>query len=460
MDRKRFGLHNARRLKRTAGIVTAIAVFCGIVKMLDYIYLAPQDQEWERILWHHFYEDRGRIDNLYIGSSHVYLGILPQMLDEINGQYNFNLASTAQPINGTYFLLREAENNNDLSHVYIELYYNGMVKNIFDQNSETMDTEIYRNWQNTDYMEFSLNKLEYMLAIAGPEKYIDICMPFSRYREFLNNWHYIRQTVERKQQEEYLSYEYHKEFEDCNGYDDYQKQGYFQSTREFLEKERLYPQQRVLNENPIGEKSEQYLRKILDYCQRKNILVTLFVVPMDDLQLISTENYDNYIDQINEIAGEYKVLFYDFNLAKEEYLPIRQGKYFRDVGHLNYAGAQMFTPFFYQVVSGDDNEKYFYDSYSEKLKSTAPAVYGLYYRDSENGTEESASIRTMWIASNREESMEYRVVLTPNDGEPYVIQDFKNLKEFEISKEEHGICTITARMKGAAEQVQMIEVNY
>ena len=460
MDRGRINLHNIWCLKRIAGIVTAVVVFCGIVRMLDYMYLAPQDQEWERILWHHFYEDKGRIDNLYIGSSHVYLGILPQMLDEINGQYNFNLASTAQPINGTYFLLREADRNNDLSHVYVELYYNGMVKNIFDQNSETIDTEIYRNWQNTDHMKFSLNKLAYMLSIAGPEKYVDICLPFSRYREALNNWHYIRQTVGRKQQEEYLSYEYYKEFEDNNGYDDYQGQGYFQSTREFLEKERLYPQQRILNENPVGEKSEQYLRKILDYCQGKNISVTLFVVPMDDLQLISTGNYDNYIDQINEIAGEYKVLFYDFNLAKEEYLPIRQGKYFRDVGHLNYAGAQMFTPFFYQVVSRDDNENFFYDSYSEKLKETEPTVYGLYYRDSENETEASASIRTMWIASNREDSMEYRVVLTPNDGEPYVVQDFKDLKKFEVSKEEHGICTITARMKGAPEEVQMIEVNY
>lgn len=179
-----FSLHSVWLVKRMIKVLMTVVIFAGIARMLDHMYLAPQDQEWERILWHHFYEDKGKIDNLYIGSSHVYLGVRPQQLDDLSGQYNFNLASTAQPINGTFYLLREADRNNDLSHVYVELYYNGLVKNNFDQNSETMDTELYRNWQNTDYMKLSVNKIAYMLSIAGPEKYVDICLPFSRYLLF------------------------------------------------------------------------------------------------------------------------------------------------------------------------------------------------------------------------------------------------------------------------------------
>lgn len=462
MDRKNLSSRIGKYIRRVMGILAAFAVFAGGVHVLDYLYLAPQDQEWERILWHHFYEDKGRIDNLYIGSSHVYLGIDPQMLDVLNGQYNFNLASTAQPINGTYYLLREAERNNELKHVYVDLFYYEMVKNNFDSDSETIDTEIHRNWQNTDYMKWSFNKLAYMLSIAGPDKYVDICLPFSRYRKYVNNTYFIHINGERKSEEEYLAFAYHQDFDDGNGYDEYLRQGYYKSTREFLEIQRLYPQYRILNENPMGAKSEKYLRKIIDYCQKRNIPVTFFVTPIDDLQLISTENYDNYIEQVSRIVEEYNVPFYDFNLAREEYLPIRSGKYFRDVGHLNHAGAQIFTPFFYEVVSGDisENEKYFYDSYREKLEVTESEMYGLYYRDSEETDGSSEQMRTICIASNRDDGMEYRVIMTPNEGEEYMIQDFDNHKEFTISKEEHGICTIIMRIEGTTVELQTIETGY
>lgn len=325
MDRKNLSSRIGKNIRRVMGILAAFAVFAGGVHILDYLYLAPQDQEWERILWHHFYEDKGRIDNLYIGSSHVYLGIDPQMLDVLNGQYNFNLASTAQPMNGTYYLLREVERNNELKHVYVDLFYYEMAKNNFDSDSETIDSEMNRNWQNTDYMKWSFNKLAYMLSIAGPEKYVYICLPFSGYRKYVNNSCFIHINGERKSEEEYHAFAYHQDFDDGNGYDEYLRQGYYKSTREFLEIQRLYPQYRILEENPIGAKSEKYLRNIIDYCRKRNIPVTFFVTPIDDLQLISTENYDKYIDQINRIAEEYNVPFYDFNLAREEYLPIRTG---------------------------------------------------------------------------------------------------------------------------------------
>lgn len=456
-------LHIVRRIRKIAGGLIALALFTGIVCGLDYLYLAPRDQEWERVLWHHFYEDKGKIDNLYIGSSHVYLGINPYILDELNGQYNFNLASTAQPINGTYYLLREAERNNEIKHVYVDLFYNELVVNNFDSGSETIDTEMYRNWQNTDYMRWSINKLSYMLSISGPEKYTDIFLPFSRYRKYINDSYYIQTNIERKREEEYLAYEYHRDFDDGNGYDEYQIQGYHESTRKFLEIQRLYPQYRILGENPIGVKSEKYLRKIIEYCQKEDIPVTLFVIPMDNLQLISTEGYDNYVEQVNGIAAEYDVPFYDFNLAKEEYLPIQCGEYFRDVGHLNDTGAKIFTPFFSEVVSGDktQNERYFYHSYAEKLQAEEPAIYGIYCRDVEATDEGSGQLRNMWIASNREDGMEYRIKLTPDEGEPQMVQDFDANKKFTVSMEGgHGICTITARMQDSREEVQTMEVWY
>ncbi|MDE7206541.1 MAG: hypothetical protein K2N90_05200, partial [Lachnospiraceae bacterium] len=124
---------------------------------------------------------------------------------------------------------------------------------------------------------------------------------------------------------------------------------------------------RILDEDCLGRESKKYLYKIIQYCQKRDIPITLFVSPIDELQLTSTEKYDCYVNQIKEIASECNVAFYDFNLAKEAYLPIHQNQYFRDIGHLNSEGAGVFTPFFAQVMAGDPlkNEMYFYSSYRE-----------------------------------------------------------------------------------------------
>lgn len=418
-----------------------------------------KDKEWDRILWHNFYESDGRIDNIYLGSSHVFCDLNPVLLDEINGEYNFNLSSMGQLLNGSYYLLKEASKNNVLHHIYLELYYNCSTS---DSDIDIIDVNYNENWRNSDYMKVSYNKFRYMFSITNAEKYVDTFFPFSRYRAQLDNWDYIRQIMEAKGADEYTDLKCHVDFDDGNGYDEYQGQGYYYSTRKFLDEQRLYKQEIILKENPIGEKSERYLRKIISYCQKRDIPITLFISPIDELQLISTDNYDNYISQIMEIAGEYNIEFYDFNLTKEEYLDIQYGEYFRDIGHLNYKGADIFTPFFSKVVSeaSSQNKKYFYDSYEDKLQSTPPAIYGLYYIDLDG-------LRTYHIASNRESGMEYRITLTsgPDESgrggaEQLVIQDYSENNEFTLPVSEHGSCTIEVRMSREEKVIQTLTVNY
>lgn len=64
-----------------------------------------------------------------------------------------------------------------------------------------------------------------MLSIADSEKYIDICVPFSRYRSNLDNWSYIESIIEEKNSESRVAFQYHYDFEDENGYDEYKEKG-------------------------------------------------------------------------------------------------------------------------------------------------------------------------------------------------------------------------------------------
>lgn len=442
-------LKKKRFILAMASVLAGILVFEGITHGLNRMFV--KEDEWYRILWHHFYEDAGKIDNVYLGSSHVYCDINPTILDQLSGQYNFNLASSSQRLNGSYYLLREAGRTNKLSHVYLELYYS-------PNYDDTRLLEYHRNWQHTDYMKLSLNREAYMLAAGEAEQYVSFLFPFSRYRVWLGDWNQIRENIERKRQDEYNAFQCERVFADGNGKEAYMKQGYYKSNRVCMDCYKIYQQSEILAGYSIGERNEKYIRSIIEYCKEREIPITLFVSPIYDLQLISTVHYDDYVLAVSALAEECDVPFYDFNLVSEEYLPIQDGKFFKDIGHLNQYGAEKFTPFFYQVVSGEeaDNKKYFCDSYEERLRESAPSVYGVYVEQYEEGDESS----TLWIASNRGAEMEYRIVLKPDGKKRRQIQDFEVNMKFQVPSEEHGICTIAARVKEEPTKMQTMSIRY
>lgn len=430
-------------IKRAAGIIAGFIIFAGMTQMLNAMFV-DDSAEWNRVLWHDFYEDQGKIDHLYLGSSNVFRDVDPRILDQMSGAYHFNLSTGRQKLKSSYYLLREADRLNDLSHVYLEMYYDVNL----EDDGEYVDYN--RHWQNTDYMRLSFNKMAYIAAIKGPEQYINILLPFSRYRSCLGDWDYIREQIEEKRQEEYLNYGYRDGDAVSAG------QGFREGTGVYKENQKFFEQRSVLSGYSMQGEPEKYCRMIIEYCQSREIPITLFVSPIYDLQLISTLAYDDYVEEVRTLADEYGVAFYDFNLAKEAYFSLENGEGFMDSGHLNKYGAEVFTPFLYEVVSGKetDNDKYFYASYKEKLEKTPPAIYGIYCFDVRED-------RRRWIASNRDSGMEYRIVVKPVEGGMYVLRDFDENKQFELPAEEEGLCVIEARMRSFPDEiVQTMEISF
>ncbi len=450
-------------MKRLVLLLAVFFVWKFLINGLNYLYVDGETQAWNRILWHNFYAQEENIDYLYLGSSHVYFGLNPFLLDELNGRNNFNLSTGSQKLNGSYYLLKEVDKAHELKHVYVELFFwqsTGM-------NGAFLTNEGGRvtNWRNTDYMKPSFNRLKYMVDISEPDDYIETLFPFIRYREKFFDWKYVKEQIEYKRTEPYKNYQYSREDEQ-KGREIYCDKGYWYSEQELRTGalSAACRRQGELKEHPMTEEAELYLRKLLAYCQKENIPVTLFSSPMPDLYILAAEyeeekwgNYDNYVNQVRSIAAEYGTEYYDFNLCKEEYLSLKTEN-FRDIHHLNSSGAELFTSLFHQVMQGtkEENSGYFYDSYAQKLAQTDARIYGLLRT---GATEDSRSIFYR-VASNREEGMEYRILLTPSEGETVGVQDFSENTEFEVPAEEHGICTIVARELGETDKVQTLEIEY
>lgn len=433
-------------------VMGIVAFFLSGCMILNYLYW--QEDIWSRILWHNFYKQTENIDYVYLGSSHVFFDLNPEILDKKNGKNNFNLSTGSQRIIESYYLLKEADRCNKIEKVYVEMYYfqsTGVYGNYREEKT------IQNGWRNLDYMKFSFGKLDMLFHMNPMQYYIDAIFPFVRYREHLMDGDWIKDGVDYKRTVNYKEYS----FKDGTG--EFRDKGYYYIIKEL--EDPLFLRNRMPEEMYLTEDAEIYLRKTIEYCKKREIPIILFSSPIYEIQLMSTENYDSYANRIKEIADEYQIPYYDFNMVKEEYLPIQYSKYFKDVGHLNAKGAELYTDFFHQVVSSsqEDNKRYFYDSYQEKMSNVDPKVYGLYYYivdDEEIQEGELGNTRRMVIGATRGGKLEYQIFLEPDTGESVLVQDFSENNMFNISTEEHGICKIAWREKGNTGKDGEIKIQY
>lgn len=65
MHKCEFVIRRCTYVQNVLKILIILMVFTGITHALNYIYLNPDDSNLERIFWHNFYEDEGKIDNIY-----------------------------------------------------------------------------------------------------------------------------------------------------------------------------------------------------------------------------------------------------------------------------------------------------------------------------------------------------------------------------------------------------------
>lgn len=442
-----FTFNFSKWVKRSCKIATGFILAAVLTHWLNFLYFDPY--EWGRALWHDYYAQEENIDSLFLGASHVYYDIDPLLSDEIDGGNHFNLSTGGQRLNSSYYSLKEADKAHDISHIYLELYYDLST----GKNGEYKDHGfLVSGWRNTDYMKLSLNKLEYMLTLSNVENYPETFLPFVRYRKKLFDKEYIRGQIEKKRREDYKKYIYLEKSDSGEIVEEYRDKGYLYQTNELQEEKLRVKQNRKLETDLLSEDAEQYLKKIIEYCQQRGIAITLFSSPIYELQLISAEGYDTYVEQICRIADEYGVSYYDFNLCREECFPIQDIRNFRDLGHMNNRGAEIYTTFFWKVMK-EGKKDYFYNTYAEKLQNSKEAVYGLFYTEEEG-------VCSYRIASNREEGIEYRISIRQEDGVELELQDFSENKMFQLKSEEHGTCRIEARKTEGEETIQILEVEY
>lgn len=338
--------------------MVAVVLFltCFAVHVCNYL-LVDDTGSYTRLTMHELYENEENIDTLFLGSSHCFRAYDPELFTELTGKTAFNLGSSSQHFDTSYYLLREAAKYNDIQTVYLDMHYKFLFVN--KKYRDLVQANII-----SDYMKPSLNKLEFLTQISEIEHYTNRMLPFRRNWQKIVDIPYIWNVWTKKQSDTYKNYE-----PIVNEHEYYVGKGFVYSEEE-LDVEAItwwdkFPS--ALEEmNGDGEYTNSYIQKIVEFCQENEIRLIFVTAPSCEQYLEAVEPYDAAYGYIKEMADRYGVPYLDFNLCKKEHLNLSED-YFLDVDHLNGKGATAITELLARLDLGQVSvDEYFNPWYDEE----------------------------------------------------------------------------------------------
>jgi len=424
-----------KMIKRICGILLFLLLFAGTAKVLRYL-VNDDTRAYTRIMMHQMHTSKENIDVIFLGASHVYRSLNPEIMDSELGMRTFNCGTSMQHLDGSLALIKEAEASNRLKQVYLDMS-SGIANDwAYKERKGLASTYII-----SDYMRPSLFKLDYLLRSGNSRHYGNSFIVARRDADKLFDIPYVKKLLAKKSQDYYRNYEWNRS-EDATSY--YFDRGYVVDTEVMLD--RNYWKGSIFGRIGMDKVSADWLssfREICRYCRDHDIRLTLMIVPVPESTLVSAADYQDYEDYVLKLAEEEKLEFFDFNLCRREFFDASDRSLFKDEGHLNVTGAEHFGPLFGSVMRGElKPSEVFYESFSDKLSDGETRVYGLYDLDKDSKDEK----RKVGVITNRAGRLEYQVV---SGGK--VLRDFSSEGEFECTIDELKDMTLRWRSIGENE---------
>ncbi|MBR2951335.1 MAG: hypothetical protein IKC46_15995 [Lachnospiraceae bacterium] len=330
-------------------------------------------------MMHEMYEQEN-IDVLFLGSSHCYRSIVPEIMDREMNVLTFNGGTSSQQPVASYYLLKEAAKEHKIDRVYMELYYD-LLRDNKDYQSPTAVYII------SDYMKASWNKLQFLWDTGGKD-YLAHGLFYGR-REWSKLFEpsSIMKNIRIKNSDTYWNYAYVTAENEA-----YTGKG-FVYNYEFIKKgefasKTVFP---PIEENAISDVNKMWLDKMILFCKKNDIELVFYTAPVPDFRLAGCGNYDEFGRQVKHFLEGKDVPYYDFNLCKADFMKM-EDEYFKDDNHLNGNGAEIFSLAFAHFFTDNlSSEEVFWESYEQKLENSEERVFGVIceMQRTEDGTMEA-----------------------------------------------------------------------
>ena len=325
-----------RILKVIIAVIIGVTVFFGVDRLLktNWNYKVFIDDMGFSYQGFANLEDNS-VQVLFMGASHMSSGISPMQIYKDEKLTTYNLSTSKQPIEGTYYLLKEAFKTQTPKVV------------VMDVSSLLYDTE--EDWDNEqgmryviDLLPFSMDKIECAKVYAsmckedGDEKFWSALFPFLQYH---GRWAELNVG----------------DFVGLSADDTHCLKGAFYSPAIVGSKVKSVEKMNAYLEGPgadevdwqvgVSDNAKDYLRKIKAMCDENGSKLLLTKIPTVAFPRINESAWTSRkYECIKQLAKEeeldYVDMLYDTDLALD------MKKDYRDKGfHLNYKGIQKTTAF-------------------------------------------------------------------------------------------------------------------
>ena len=321
-------------------IKEAIKIFCMTAAVAGLLYLlikgcnylvVDDTNSYTRLTLHEFYESEEGIETIFLGTSHCFRAYEPLLYEELTGECAYNLGSSSQNIDTSYYLLKEALKYQDIKKVYLDIYHEFLFFN--PENRELVEANII-----SDYMKPSLNKLNFILSRSSSEHYTNSFFPFRRDWQLLGDFSYLKENLAKKNRDSYKNYE-------PVVYDDeeYVTKGFVASYAVLNpEHYQWIPKSDKVDLSDDKSFALSYLEKIVDLCKKEAVEIIFLTAPSYKEYLDTKDSYEDIHEFVKELAQKYQVSYWDFNICSENLLDLELED-FMDVDHLNASGAEKVT---------------------------------------------------------------------------------------------------------------------
>lgn len=362
--------HQSRSVRtgplKQAGLVLLFAGITAAVGLALNFLLVDDIHAYSRVMLQEMYAKSGQIDTLFLGSSHCYRSFEPSMVDASLGTSSFNAGTSQQLPDGTYWMLREAADLNDLDTVYLETFYTVY-------NTEKSSDTPLATFLITDYLRAdSPYRYRYLWEMGGLAAFVDLVFP-ARHAVITPNE--ALEVWRAKLTDGYDPANY--------TYVTYPEEAYRGDGFVYTWGTSPYGYDTILDVDPDAPLSEfgwDNLERITDFCNQNGIRLVMVTAPLPSAYAADTQNYQAYVDAMRGFAADNGVEYWDFTLYRDAAALDLGTDDFADAHHLNGQGAQKFTAEFCRVAAlsaaGQDVSGLFYDTLEQKLAGAPDGTFG------------------------------------------------------------------------------------
>ncbi|WP_304405238.1 hypothetical protein [Algibacter lectus] len=275
---------------------------------------------------------------MFLGSSHLYFGINPNVIWKNNKLLTYNLGMNEQPMWLTYFYLIEALKYQKPKVLVLETFY---LENTREYKNNNGFSKENINRISLDPLKFSLNKINAIKESVPENQFTDYILNINKYHD---RWKKLYKNDFMRNDEPYFY------------------KGFTSSLKVYKETRiRDLKHKTGRRGMELHNKSLDYTDKIIQLAKENNIEVVFIKTPL--AQAIFRQEFTDALVSIKEYADDNKIDFIDYNKIYDE-IGFDFLKHMSDAsGHLNKYGAEIIS----KHIGNYLKSKYFKDKKNEDL---------------------------------------------------------------------------------------------